>query len=260
MKKNIYIIDCLTNMHVGSGETNFNIVDNQVQRDSVTEFPTINSSSLKGALRDFAEGFEVENVEDIFGKTKDDNNNNPGIYKFFAGNLLVLPIRSNKEPFFRATTVAIIKEFLQYAETFGIELPEKEKLEKLSNIKVDDGKPKIFKNISKCVVEDYEAIYSNEISGLPTNTLGDNLVLMSNDDFKAVAKHLPVIARNKLENGVSKNLWYEEVVPREAKFYFGVITSKSYDDFETKLTSELVQLGANASIGYGYTKLRKFGE
>ncbi len=69
MKKNIYIIDCLTNMHVGSGETNFNIVDNQVQRDSVTEFPTINSSSLKGALRDFAEGFEVENVvADGFGE------------------------------------------------------------------------------------------------------------------------------------------------------------------------------------------------
>ena len=50
---NAYLIECLTNMHVGSGGANYGVVDNLVQRDSVTNIPIINSSSLKGALREF---------------------------------------------------------------------------------------------------------------------------------------------------------------------------------------------------------------
>ncbi|MCS4455235.1 RAMP superfamily CRISPR-associated protein [Clostridium botulinum] len=49
----IYTIRCLTNMHVGSGDASYTLIDNQVQRDVITGFPTINSSSLKGSLRSF---------------------------------------------------------------------------------------------------------------------------------------------------------------------------------------------------------------
>jgi len=52
MKIELYTIKCLTNLHVGSGDINFNVIDNQVQRDSVTNLPNINSSSLKGAFRE----------------------------------------------------------------------------------------------------------------------------------------------------------------------------------------------------------------
>ena len=51
MTANIYLLECLTNLHVGSGEVNYNIVDNEVERDVVTNYPTINSSGVKGALR-----------------------------------------------------------------------------------------------------------------------------------------------------------------------------------------------------------------
>lgn len=40
-------------MHVGSGDASYTLIDNQVQRDVITGFPTINSSSLKGSLRSF---------------------------------------------------------------------------------------------------------------------------------------------------------------------------------------------------------------
>ena len=53
MKAKIFVIECLTNLHVGNGDVNFNIIDNEVERDDVTGLPTINSSGFKGALRAF---------------------------------------------------------------------------------------------------------------------------------------------------------------------------------------------------------------
>ena len=47
-----YKIDCITNLHVGSGDLNYNIVDNEVERDAVTGYPVIHASGLKGALRE----------------------------------------------------------------------------------------------------------------------------------------------------------------------------------------------------------------
>jgi CRISPR-associated protein Cmr4 len=52
MKTTLYKINTLSNLHVGSGDINFNVIDNQVQRDPVTNLPNINSSSLKGAFRE----------------------------------------------------------------------------------------------------------------------------------------------------------------------------------------------------------------
>ncbi len=52
MKTELYTIETLSNLHVGAGDINFGVIDNQVQRDSVTNLPNINSSSLKGAFRE----------------------------------------------------------------------------------------------------------------------------------------------------------------------------------------------------------------
>ena len=56
MKTELYKITTLSNLHVGSGDINFDVIDNQVQRDSITNLPNINSSSLKGAFREHFSG------------------------------------------------------------------------------------------------------------------------------------------------------------------------------------------------------------
>ena len=269
MEKKVFKIKCLSNMHVGSGDINFNIIDNQVQRDVITELPTINSSGLKGAIREFCEEYELpkDDIEFIFGKNnegKNNDNNNSGQYKFFNANLLSLPVRSNKKPFFRATTIEILNNFLEYNETFGENYSDKEKLKDLIKSiknKMEKEKPLTFKKIDgEVVLEDYIAkqVEVKDISVL-TELIGENIAIFDNDTFKDIAKNMPVIARNKLVNGKSENLWYEEIVPRESQFYFGIITSKIKQDFEKKLTSELVQIGANNSIGYGYTQISEIG-
>ena len=51
MTTRMYVINTLSNMHVGSGEVNYGVIDNLIQRDSVTNLPNINYSGLKGAIR-----------------------------------------------------------------------------------------------------------------------------------------------------------------------------------------------------------------
>ncbi|WP_027340250.1 type III-B CRISPR module RAMP protein Cmr4 [Halonatronum saccharophilum] len=269
MKIDIYNIRALTNMHVGSGDVNFDIIDNQVQRDVVSKFPTINSSSLKGALRehfDSKEGFA--SVVEIFGGKKEKEKDNiTGTHRFFSGNLLSYPVRSNKRPFFRATCPMIIEEFISTLDNFSLEYDLKDELEEFGNLfdesfdESDEEKVLVFEeSLDGAVIEDKEAEYNDfsEVKALE-GLFGENIVLYSNEDFKDLMDELPVIARNKLENGESKNLWYEEVVARESRFYCVIIDSSKNDnnDFEKALESDIIQIGANASIGYGYTKFNK---
>jgi CRISPR-associated protein Cmr4 len=108
-----YLIHCKTNLHAGSGDTNYGIIDKMVQRDPVTELPCIYSSSLKGALREYFEnGPEKEAIsgfaEGIFGKIGDDDadggDKSKGNVVFHEAQLIGLPMRSNKKPYFIATS------------------------------------------------------------------------------------------------------------------------------------------------------------
>ena len=65
-------LECMTNMHVGNGDVNYNIIDNEVEKDPVTGYPTINASGVKGALREFFNGdSELRHyVSTLFGADK----------------------------------------------------------------------------------------------------------------------------------------------------------------------------------------------
>ena len=49
--KAAFLLTALTNLHPGAGSESYGVIDNLVQRDATSDFPTINSTSLKGALR-----------------------------------------------------------------------------------------------------------------------------------------------------------------------------------------------------------------
>ena len=81
--------------------------------------------------------------------------------------------------------------------------------------------------------------------------------VISEEEFRTIA--LPVLARNKLENGKSVNLWYEEVVPHKSLFSFVVLAEDAdkalLDAFVEKVNGKIIQFGGNASIGYGLCKV-----
>ena len=238
MEARIFIFECVTNMHVGNGDVNYGIVDNEIERDVVTQLPTINPSSVKGALREFYEkqvvksGYsdtcvsqECENCRIIFG-TKD-TGQQPGKFRFLSGDLLAQPRQATEgtKPYELVSPEAALQQLNQRLELFvGKKVLENDLLTELANLVG-------VKNIQKISKENYESL------------------------------SLPVIARNQLKDGISENLWYEEVLPHKSLLALTIVDDSGeagvFDGFEAALESNLVQFGANASIGYGICRLVK---
>lgn len=240
-------IKCLTNMHVGNGDVNFSIIDNEVERDPVTGFPTINASGVKGALRMFfeTEKSEKDLINNIFGKSSDNNEEiNAGKIKFFSANMFALPMRASdgKAVYYLVTNQTAIDIFKNLGETLNVSLPLKAEAEKntLNGIEAEG------KKLIKTVKFDNEEIY----------------IMNKAADFQDVS--LPVVARNKLENGISTQLWYEEIVPHESIFYFFAAVNdcdeKLLKMFEEKVNNKVIQFGGNASIGCGFCKVTMIGD
>lgn len=260
MESEIYKIKALTNMHVGSGDTNYGVIDNLVQRDVVTGLPTIHGSSLKGALKEFFEakwGKDDVKLNHIFGK-----NEQAGNYRFLSAYLLAIPVRSNEKPYFMGTAPGAISEIRKFLEELNNGQAEFF-LNELKDLKPEEGTPMVFVDPQGLHIEDYENFEKSEIvlSAESKEAFGisDNLVIFNDADFKQICGDtgLPVIARNKL--GENKNLWYEQVVPRESLFWTPLLLpdEKQYlTEFEAGF-QDIVHIGANASVGYGFTKISK---
>ncbi len=276
-KNRLYIIENKTSLHVGSGDANFGIVDKEIQRDTITKYPTIHSSSLKGALREYMtyklqnpvkrekeedahyseeEQSRYNKIVHIFG-----DNEQSGKVRFIDAYLLSVPFRSDMNPYYHCVSPKSIGQLLDFADTFSINIEHKDVLEHIAlynglEILVKEGTP---------IIEDEKAKSSSEYDfSVLEDLLGLPLALVPNTTYDELLKNLPVIARNQLENGVSKNLFYEEVLPRKSKF-FTVISEPTYlnkddktklenvfNDFSAYLTDkDTIHIGANASIGYG---------
>ncbi len=237
-------LECITNMHVGSGDINYNIIDQEVERDPVTWYPTINSSGVKGALREYFEskkedgrpGITDNLISCIFGSEKP-GNTTPGRLKFLGADMITMPARASSggKPYYLVTTQTALDIYCEKSGTFFED-------------GADIGRPQ--ESGGKMSVEE-----------IPLKTycrlFGQELYLVKDEDFKKIP--LPVVARNNLENGRSKHLWYEEVVPHRSIFAFPVLAEKKdagiLRDFQNIVDGQVIQFGGNASIGYGLCRV-----
>lgn len=139
-----------------------------------------------------------------------------GLYTFFDANILFLPKQSDSSLYELVTCNAVLDRFIkQVKQITNVEITKEELKNRFKFTEVSDR----------------------------------DFVSLCSDD------NLPIIARNVLDNGESKNLWYEQVVPAETVFYT-IIDSKGDATLANKIGDKdaLVQIGANATIGYGYCK------
>lgn len=263
-----------TNLHVGDSGTNFDIVDKKVQRDSISELPIINASSLKGAIKDHMRTFKLEKnqkSEDLekieyeaFEKLFGDDMQ--GLVRFLDTYLLFLPLRANNKPFYHVTSKANLLSAVEFFESLGVEIKEesKEEINKLKDNSVLNSTEVAYIEDTKC--EPLEINIERLLSFIPSTIRPKDIAIFSNNDFIDVVKHLPIIARNKIKDGKSDNLWYEEIVPRESIFYTAMLNynnfgkssefkyKKGFQAFYKCLQNNLIQVGANASIGFGLCK------
>jgi len=254
-----YLIRCITHLHVGSGAENYGVIDNLVQRDATTNVPCIHSSSIKGACREHFENNNPKGIDitEIFGSDSKSRQLSPGKVRFLQAHLLSLPVRSSGKPFHNCTSKEHLKQLTSTLSSCA--LPDN--FIKVLNTIIQLGSENNFLFGTEEVrwIEDQEVskiepaiseLHKTDI----TKYLGENAAVLSDHYFQGRCKHLPVIARNCLENGLSSNLWYEEVVPRESLF---IISLMRPENVTFDLDKELIQIGANASIGYGLCSFEK---
>lgn len=280
MESKFYGLKCITNLFVGNGDNSYGIIDNQVEKDPILETPIIPSSSLKGSLRDFFENNSDNNIKitEIFGSdAKETKNTNSGSYSFFTAQLLFRPMRVSDGNFTYClvTTVDLLEKMVQMVSDLNGDLPcdmlkaIKKVKEKMNNLKDKYGISN--KDIS---VEGYDLEYCKEDVNKDVNKAIDLLlnifekfnlkngvpiVILKPEIFKEI--DLPIVARNQLEDGLSNNLWYEEIVPHESIFYFAVMypdNNDSFKKFDEELRSNIIRFGGGASIGYGYCKIEEY--
>lgn len=267
----LFKITAMTNLHVGTGDRNYSIVDKLVQRDPITKMPEIHASSLKGALRVYSKDVLEWNdkLNDVFG-----TENNPGKDVFFTANLLTLPVRSNIRPYFRATCPEILKNLQNMTRAFDLKNNKLyELLECLLNIPFTSGKQVVVftdtirdGTIEEIPLKDNYLYKSLDKTNQDTlnkqfDACNENFLIIRDDVFMEFCDSLPIIARNRLDD--ERNLWYEEVVPRQTDFFFMYLTPDKEEDCSMRMICKNsiqenpVQIGANASIGYGYCIIKK---
>ena len=261
MKVHVYKYTCLTNLHVGSGDVNYSIVDNEVERDPVTDLPMIHASGIKGALREHfvAKGMDNVAIDRIFGApAKNKEAIKAGEYKFFDAKFLSRPMRvgnSAQRASISVLSVDALNDYLELLSAFGCNHYG------IDKITLD---PAVFGDAEFLTNCGEDIMVEGEKTGVLPDTVKEQILKLSNivGDTFAIAKSierypLPVVARNCLENGQSKNLWYEEVVPHKSVFYQLIITPG--ENMELALEVEPIQFGGNASIGCGFIRIEELG-
>jgi CRISPR-associated protein Cmr4 len=227
-------LECLTNLHVGNGESNYNIIDNEVEKDPVTGYPTINSSGVKGALRAFC-----SKQEDCKGKCNEwfgaeGQESKEGTLKILAANMLAKPARATK-----GNSAYYLVATQEMRDTY----------DRLKNSLQFKGKQATGESVKEVATEAAEGIDLKKSYEFDGKTIYE----ISDAEFRKIS--LPVIARNHLEDGISTNLWYEEVVPHESIFYVPVLSDASLDEFKKAVNGKVIQFGGNASVGCGLCKV-----
>jgi len=274
MNKLFFTIECNTNMHVGSGKANYGVVDQLVQRDPTSNNPVIHASSLKGAIKEYCHHNKYNNMVKVFGSTKvngktDHENSQIGDYKFFDAHLLALPVRCDKNAYVHITCPQIIDHLASQFSESGLATELNHLSAVFNSVGQEINALSFSEKFRDATIEDFDVkatVYRQEpgkasiLTANITKLFKYDFVVVRDSIFNRLSNdlHLPVIARNYLENGESQNLWYEQVVPRLSRFWSMVFYSDTDCLFEPVLFDKpLVQIGANGSVGYGYCSFSK---
>jgi len=285
--KELFCIKTVSNLHVGSGSENYGVIDNLIQRDAATGFPCIHASSLKGAFREFfvkdinfvdiksrdefinhifgseKGSSEVADLEESDEETSEEkekpkvkHKTQPGKYRFLQADISSLPVRAMTVPYVNITCQAAIENIQNLLGDKKIDLLITLHAKANANAEVQfckSGNIEIETDNKSLSYDPTDFSDIKPIIGSHPGIVQDETFVEAVSDFG-----LPVIARNQLNDGKSGNLWYEQVLPRETRLLFFVLVPKDdphFEGFKKNLNNNFVQIGANASVGYGVCKI-----
>jgi len=147
MVHGVIFISAISPLHNGAGE-GLGLIDRPIMRERTTNFPIVQSSTIKGVLRDAYRGTLGDKEVEWFFGPMDDGSKHAGCVSFSDAALLAFPVRSLKGGFVWATSPIILHRFFRVVELAGLaaKLPELEKL--LADSSVDSALTKVIINPS----------------------------------------------------------------------------------------------------------------
>ncbi len=272
-----------TPLHVGTGST-VSAIDLPIQRERATEFPHVQGSGIKGALRAQASTTDDAAVNILFGS---DTNSEPrfaGAALFGEAQLVLFPVRSLAGVFAYATSPLALGRLARTATSAGLTLPIPADVPQENQCFVSADSTVVSGR--DVILEEYafnantDAAVGQLGNWLATNALPDNggytywrenlarrLVVLPEDAFRDFVKHsTEVTTRVRIDND-SKTvqdgaLWTQEAVPPDALFVSTVAIGRSRnpdaalsaDELAGILTQAIgsrIQLGGDETTGSG---------
>jgi CRISPR-associated protein Cmr4 len=235
----LYLIQCISPLHVGSGESHEGFVDIPIQRDHL-DFPVIWSSSLKGAIRNAFRNLVKDNEKDtkieneIFGPDSSDSSTDmhASAVLIMDANLLLMPVRSLYGLFAFCTHPYLLK---QLYEKISVLHKGNDLLTKLESF-INDNKGKVICSSKTIVKDDKIILKEEEIGNVQENQEFRNIfekllpngikfkedildrLVMLNDNYADIIKRSTIIQPRIKLNYKTKHveegaLWTEEVLP-----------------------------------------------
>ena len=237
-----------TGIHAGVGQE-VGIVDLPIQRERVTNFPTIRGPSTKGALRQAAEDAEMDKtlVKRIFGPETDKASEHAGSLSVADARLLLFPMRSIAGTFAWLTCPFALKRLQRDLADAGLEglcklddpprIGTGEKVYVAADSRVAFDAPQVGQRRDKMVVvEDYgfkvepEPADRNRVDklatqlkplGLTEQEVKDRLAVVSDDHYQNFVSYCTeVVTRVHLDDETKTvrggQLWTEELLPAES--------------------------------------------
>ncbi|MDY6822369.1 MAG: type III-B CRISPR module RAMP protein Cmr4 [Thermodesulfobacteriota bacterium] len=266
-------------VHAGSGAST-SAVDLPIQRERHTNWPHIQASGVKGAMRDhyrkFAGEKQNQTINFIFGSDKENDagqkghdGDHPGAISVSDAKLLAFPMRSNVAPFVWVTCPSILirlQNDLAFARFEGIDDPpaiENEQAIAITgqydqqNIVLEDAVVNIASAENKVALP----------SGFPSL---DRLLLISDQMFDyCVSSCTEIQTQIKIDSktGTAKDtaLRYQELLPADSLMYSLVYYSQTngLNDLQAEtiqahieeVIKDFIQVGGDETLGRGICKI-----
>jgi len=297
-KKRMLFLYVETPLHVGAGK-GAGGVDLPIQRERATGYPMVQSSGLKGCLRDVyrdkkANGKDKdEKVLALFGDAGNEGQNYAGAVAPGDARILLFPVRSLAGVFAWTTSIHALESFKRSAELTGhkVDWEFPEKPDESGALVSANGSDLVLGTI---VLEEFSytakpsPIVDTVAEWLFTNalpkafdkywkeTLPKRLCILPEEDFRdfctfatEIQTHVKLKPETKTAEGTA--LWTTESLPIDSLLYAplmatGVRDGKSTLDAEGVL-NELaglnithLQLGGDETTGQGWVGTRFFPE
>lgn len=278
MKKTLLKMYAVTPCHAGSGSA-LGVVDNPIQRERHTNWPVIQASGMKGAIRAHFDrnkyvlaGDNVDGITDrIFGSDKKET---AGSMSVSDAKILAFPMRSNVSPFVWITCYSVLVRLLK-----DLKFMEMENLPNFSDFKLQESQAFVingeFEKDDSVILEDMEVVCKeNSDIGSLKNMFDETqrLLLVSDAVFDYGVSHCTqVMAQIKIDQNTGTtqtgSLRYQEELPADTLMYsiicWGDERSKEeklkseqiFSFFKDKVMPTHLQVGGDETMGRGIFEL-----